>query len=134
MAEAEARAARVEAVLASDAWSGLLAATLSGAPGEHAEAVETIAALTRLRMVDGSGSPRDDYAGPPESAPDGYVPWFDAPGRRWVGPTIVCGHWAALGRRLRPGLIALDSGCVWGNSLTAVRLEDAAIFEQPCAG
>jgi bis(5'-nucleosyl)-tetraphosphatase (symmetrical) len=46
---------------------------------------------------------------------------------------IVCGHWAALGLRLRPDLLALDSGCVWGGALTAVRLEDRAVFAQPCA-
>ena len=53
------------------------------------------------------------------------------PGRRSADTTVVCGHWAALGLRIRADLLALDSGCVWGGALTAVRLEDRAVFQQP---
>jgi bis(5'-nucleosyl)-tetraphosphatase (symmetrical) len=45
--------------------------------------------------------------------------------------TVVCGHWAALGLRLSRRLVALDTGCVWGGALTAVRLADEALFQQP---
>ena len=45
--------------------------------------------------------------------------------------TIVCGHWSALGFYREPGLIALDSGCVWGGKLTALRIEDDAVFQVP---
>ena len=44
---------------------------------------------------------------------------------------MVFGHWAALGLALAPGVVALDTGCVWGNRLTAVRLEDRAVFQEP---
>jgi bis(5'-nucleosyl)-tetraphosphatase (symmetrical) len=47
---------------------------------------------------------------------------------------IVCGHWSALGLRLAPKLLALDSGCVWGGKLTALRLEDRTVFQVPCIG
>jgi bis(5'-nucleosyl)-tetraphosphatase (symmetrical) len=50
------------------------------------------------------------------------MPWFDVPERRTADVTVVCGHWAALGLMLRENVIALDSGCVWGNRLSAVRL------------
>ena len=60
------------------------------------------------------------------------MPWFDVPGRRSADHTVVCGHWSALGLRLRPDLLSLDSGCVWGRSLTAVCLEDRHPYEVPC--
>ena len=70
--------------------------------------------------------------GPPEKGPAGCVPWFDAPARRSEDHVIVCGHWSALGFRDQPNLLALDTGCLWGGSLTAVRLEDRRVFRQPC--
>ena len=87
--------------------------------------------FTRMRLCDAHGVILRGHKGPPETAPVGAVPWFDVPGRRSSGVTVVCGHWAALGLRLRPDLLALDSGCVWGGALTAVRLEDRAVFQQP---
>jgi bis(5'-nucleosyl)-tetraphosphatase (symmetrical) len=59
------------------------------------------------------------------------VPWFDL---RNDKETIVCGHWSALGLMAREKLAALDSGCVWGGMLSAMRLEDRALFQVPCAG
>ncbi|MEZ4273147.1 MAG: symmetrical bis(5'-nucleosyl)-tetraphosphatase [Myxococcota bacterium] len=93
----------------------------------------TLCALTRLRMVtEDEGAPFEAYKGPPDAAPEGVVPWFQHPERSpWQG-TVIFGHWAAMGRQIRPDIMALDSGCVWGNSLTAVRLEDRTVFDQPC--
>ena len=56
----------------------------------------------------------------------------DMPGRRNRDHTIVCGHWSELGLKMRPDLISLDSGCVWGRRLTAVRLGDREVFQVPC--
>jgi bis(5'-nucleosyl)-tetraphosphatase (symmetrical) len=66
-------------------------------------------------------------------APPGFLPWFET---RPAGEreTIVCGHWSALGLRLTDRLLALDSGCVWGGTLAALRLEDRSLTELPCAG
>ena len=89
--------------------------------------------LLRLRTCTPEGRPCLDFSGPPAEAPPGCVPWFDAPGRASRDVVVVCGHWATLGLRLRPDLVALDSGCVWGQSLTAVRLEDREVFSEPCA-
>lgn len=69
--------------------------------------------------------------GPPEQAPAGTLPWFQVPDRLSRSHTIVCGHWSALGFHREPGLIALDSGAVWGGKLTAVRLEDGQVFQVP---
>ena len=51
------------------------------------------------------------------------------PGRRSASNTLVVGHWSALGVRLSPRLLALDSGCVWGGRLSALRLEDRTLFQ-----
>lgn len=88
-------------------------------------------ALTRLRVVTLAGEMMLNFNGPPSKCPQGTVPWYDAPGRRSLQQTIAFGHWAALGLLLRPNLIACDTGCVWGNALTAVRLEDRAVFQEP---
>ena len=91
-----------------------------------------INAMTRMRMLNGSGEMDLSYSDAPAKAPAGLVSWFDVPGRASAGTPIVCGHWAALGLVLRPDLLALDSGCVWGRHLTAVRLEDRAVFQVGC--
>ena len=48
-----------------------------------------------------------------------------------AGKTIVCGHWSTLELRLAPNLLMIDSGCLWGGTLTAVRLDDARVFQAP---
>ncbi len=87
--------------------------------------------LTRIRTCNADGEPCPDFAGPPDDAPPGCIPWFRVPGRKSQGSCIIFGHWAALGLLLDDDLIALDTGCVWGNALTAVRLEDRAVFQVP---
>jgi bis(5'-nucleosyl)-tetraphosphatase (symmetrical) len=79
-------------------------------------------ALTRMRFCTPEGQMDVKTSGGPDRAPVGMTPWFDAPGRRTAGQTIACGHWSTLGVRLRPDLLALDSGCVWGGCLSALRL------------
>lgn len=86
--------------------------------------------LTTIRTCHPDGS-LCRYSGAPEQAPAGCVPWFSHPARRTKGTRVVFGHWAALGLREGPDWLALDSGCVWGNALTAVRLEDHAVFQEP---
>jgi len=88
--------------------------------------------LTRLRTCSGDGSMESSFSGPPELAPKGFRPWFEIPARRHASTTVVCGHWAALGLRLAANLLALDSGCVYGGQLTAVRLEDRKVFQVSC--
>ena len=66
-------------------------------------------------------------------APEGCIPWFEAPGRRSADGVLITGHWSALGLKILPNLLAIDSGCLWGGPLTAVRLEDRAVFQVPCS-
>lgn len=79
-------------------------------------------ALTRLRYCSAEGNMDLKTKEGLDSAPAGLMPWFDVPGRRTESVTMVCGHWSTLGLVMRPNLIALDTGCVWGGSLTAVQL------------
>ncbi|WP_186114322.1 symmetrical bis(5'-nucleosyl)-tetraphosphatase [Burkholderia gladioli] len=84
----------------------------------------TFNAFTRIRFCTPDGAMEFRGNGGPDSAPEGHLPWFDVPGRRSADVTVVFGHWAALGLMLRDNLVALDSGCVWGNRLSAVELSD----------
>ncbi len=86
-------------------------------------------AMTRLRFCTPDGRMALRAKGPAHQAPPGTVPWFAAPDRFNRTHTIVCGHWSALGFYRTAGLIALDSGCVWGGKLTAVRLDDGEVFQ-----
>ncbi len=80
--------------------------------------------LTRIRFVQEADGTLDfkikDGAKP---APPGLVPWFDAPGRASAGTPIAFGHWSTLGLVNQPELLGLDTGCVWGGALTAVRVD-----------
>jgi len=63
--------------------------------------------------------------------PGGFIPWFEQPARRSAGNTIVCGHWSTLGLMLTDDVLMLDSGCVWGGTLTAVNLADRTLTQVP---
>jgi bis(5'-nucleosyl)-tetraphosphatase (symmetrical) len=82
----------------------------------------TCSALTRVRFCNQEGVMDFSTSGGLNSAPPGFMPWFDVPSRKTANVTVVFGHWAALGLTLRDNLIGLDSGCVWGEKLSAVRL------------
>ena len=90
-------------------------------------------AMTRLRVLDRSGAMALSFKGEPGEACGDLVPWFDHPGRASAAHVVVCGHWSALGLKIRSDLLSIDSGCVWGRALTAVRLEDRRVFSADCA-
>lgn len=85
----------------------------------------TVNAFTRMRFCDATGSLKLDYKGTIQQAPPGYIPWFKVENRKAIPVDMVFGHWAALqNKHPAPGLYAIDSGCVWGGPLTALRLLD----------
>jgi bis(5'-nucleosyl)-tetraphosphatase (symmetrical) len=92
-----------------------------------------INAMTRMRICTPDGKMDFKFKGTVRDIPLGYLPWFEAPTRASREATIICGHWSALGLQLRNNLIALDTGCLWGGALTAIRLEDRKVFQVPCA-
>jgi bis(5'-nucleosyl)-tetraphosphatase (symmetrical) len=81
-------------------------------------------ALTRLRFCTPEGAMDFKASGRLDQAPAGMVAWFDVPGRKTAGVPIAFGHWSTLGYLRRPDLIALDTGCVWGGCLSALKLSD----------
>ena len=78
-------------------------------------------ALTRLRFCTPAGVMDFDSSESADAAPAGLLPWFDVPGRRTQGTLVAFGHWSTLGWLERPNLLGLDTGCVWGGCLSAVR-------------
>jgi bis(5'-nucleosyl)-tetraphosphatase (symmetrical) len=91
-------------------------------------------AMTRLRLCTPDGTMDFSHKTGLHGMPTGYIPWFDVPNRASRGTPLIFGHWAALGLLLRRDLLGIDSGCVWGRQLTAVRLEDRQVFQCECTG
>ncbi len=88
--------------------------------------------FSRLRYCDSEGRILMEYKGAPGKQPAPYLPWFDVPGRKSAGTNIVFGHWATLGFYRNNDIYALDTGCVWGGSLTALRLDDGKRYSIQC--
>jgi bis(5'-nucleosyl)-tetraphosphatase (symmetrical) len=91
--------------------------------------------FTRLRFCDAEGKLKLKYKGPPGSQPARYRPWFEWPERRSHDMNIVFGHWSTLGPRTDPGIFPLDTACLWGGELTALRIDATPQwFALPCEG
>jgi bis(5'-nucleosyl)-tetraphosphatase (symmetrical) len=85
--------------------------------------------MTRMRFCTSKG--KMDFKAKGKTAPPGFAPWFKFRNDR---EALVCGHWSALGLKRTEKLAAIDSACVWGGRLTALRLEDGKLFQVPCRG
>ena len=139
-AEAERLAREVEARLRGEKAPKLLAAVeqkvaekwKEGLPGSERARV-ALAGFARMRTLEADGRMCAEFSGPPALAPKGCRPWFALPERRSAGATVIFGHWAALGLKMGNGIAALDTGCAWGRELTALRLDDWRLFQEPSA-
>lgn len=133
------RASEIERELSGPSWRSFVG-SLQGSPprwdprlggGDRWRAI--LAYLIRARMLKADGRIESDYDGPPAQAPESLTPWFQFPERAWATHTAVFGHWSALGLDIGPKHLALDTGCVWGKSLTAIRLDDRSVFQVKAA-
>ena len=133
-------AGEVHRVLSGPDWMAFLREMYGNEPSAWSDSLRgndrlrvIVNALTRIRFCTPDG--RMDFAAKEgvDHAPDGHLPWFEVPGRASAGTPIVFGHWAALGFMDRPDLLSIDTGCVWGRQLTAVRLSDRAKRSVDCA-
>lgn len=125
-------AAEVEGVLRGPAPADFLSRMYGNQPARWDESLRgadrlrlIVNALTRLRFCTPEGDMDLEVSGGPDAAPPGYLPWFDIAGRRTAGVPIAFGHWSTLGYLQRPDLVSLDTGCVWGGCLSALRLDDS---------
>lgn len=121
-------AAQAQALLASPALAAFLPVMYGDEPARWSETLQgdarlrfIINALTRMRYCRADGTL--EFASKETQAPPGFMPWFEVPTRASRGQPIAFGHWSALGLIDRPDLLAIDTGCVWGRQLTAVRID-----------
>lgn len=138
--EARVLAAEVEAALIRRDWREFMAHLWGSEPASWRDDLTgwarlrvIVNAMTRMRFCSPQGVMDFRVKGEVTKAPEGYVPWFDVPGRRSADSVLVTGHWSALGLKILPNLLAIDSGCLWGGALTAIRLEDRAVFQVDCS-
>ncbi len=125
-----ARAVEVEDALRADDYALLLGKMYGDKPNLWSGRLKgyprlrfIINCLTRMRMISADNHLALSFSGSPFRARKGLMPWYEAPDPAWEGTRIVFGHWSALGLIVLPDIIALDTGCVWGRQLTAVRLD-----------
>lgn len=134
-------AREVEAVLRDDART-LFDSMYGNKPDKWSDGLRgmdrlrfVINAFTRMRYCTRDGAVDLKAKEAPGDQPAELVPWFDVPGRQSASARVICGHWSTLGFKRRKDLLALDTGCVWGGSLTAVNLDaDAEPIQLACRG
>lgn len=137
--QAKSLAREVEVALRGDNYATFLERMYGNSPQEWDESLTgykrlrvIVNAFTRLRICTLQGEMEFRFKGEVEKIPAGYVPWFDVPKRASRDTTVIFGHWSALGLKLKPRVIALDTGCLWGGPMTAIRLEDRKLFQVSC--
>ncbi len=125
-----AHAAELEAVLRGPDWAEFVSHMYGNEPARWGDGLQGLSrlrvivnALTRLRFCAADGTMEFDTKEGVQGAPAGFMPWFDVPGRRTAGDVVAFGHWSTLGWLERPDVLALDTGCVWGGCLSALRLQ-----------
>lgn len=131
----------VEQALRAPDWQGRLAQMYGNEPALWDDALKgadrlriIINAATRMRMCDETGRLDFSFKKHPDDAPAGLLPWYDVPNRPLVDEAVVVfGHWSTLGLFVRKDVVNLDTGCIWGGHLTAMRLNDRKLVQIPCA-
>ncbi|HEC12358.1 MAG TPA: symmetrical bis(5'-nucleosyl)-tetraphosphatase [Acidiferrobacteraceae bacterium] len=132
IAAAMGLAAEIEALLKGPDYPTLLANMYGDSPDSWhpdlrgwARVRVIINTFTRLRFCDPDGRLFLQYNGPPDSQPEGLLPWFKLRHPQEGDATVVFGHWSALGLHCGDGVLGLDSGCIWGGHLTAYPLQNS---------
>ena len=131
-AQTVALAGEVEAMLRSPEVGEFLTTMYGNEPARWDERMQgvdrwrcVVNSLTRLRFCAADGTMEFATKEGAGGAPEGYMPWFEVPGRRTQGTPVAFGHWSTLGLINRDDLLALDTGCLWGGHLTAARVDGA---------
>jgi bis(5'-nucleosyl)-tetraphosphatase (symmetrical) len=139
VAQAQSLAREVEAALRGDDYATFLSRMYGNTPHNWDESLSgykrlrvIVNAFTRMRICTQEGEMEFRFKGEVENIPAGYMPWFDIPKRASRDATVIVGHWSALGLLLKKNVIALDTGCLWGGPMSAIRLEDRQLFQVSC--
>jgi bis(5'-nucleosyl)-tetraphosphatase (symmetrical) len=139
VAQAESLAREAEAALRGDDHATFLARMYGNAPHHWEDDLPgykrlrvIVNAFTRMRICTKEGEMEFKFKSEVENIPAGYLPWFEVPGRASRDATVIFGHWSALGLKLTPNVIALDTGCLWGGPMTAIRLADRKLYQVSC--
>jgi len=126
-----ALSAEVQQVLTSPALPDFLQQMYGNLPDHWDEALTgadrlraIVNTLTRIRFCTPEGRMDFESTESAAQAPEGLIPWFTCPARQTAQHVVAFGHWSTLGLINQPQLMALDTGCVWGGQLTAVRVEN----------
>jgi len=137
-ATAEMLSAEVGSMLASPAHDSFLAQLYGDRPARwdplltgHDRLRVIVNACTRLRFCAADDTMELSEKRGIAYTPEGYLPWFSHAERKSAGVTILCGHWSTIDLMLTPNVLMLDSGCLWGGTLTALRLDDRRLFQVP---
>ncbi len=137
---AKQHAQRVQRELQSKDWKSIMLRMYGNEPTGWSRKLKglrrTRAAInifTRMRYVDPQGRIQFEAKGAPGTQPVGFYPWFEVPGGKPRDFRMVTGHWSALGLFQGLGVWCIDTGCVWGGRLTALRLdlEDPQVYWVP---
>jgi bis(5'-nucleosyl)-tetraphosphatase (symmetrical) len=141
-------ASEVEAILQSPQLVEFLGVMYGNAPEAwsmeltgYARIRVIVNVLTRLRFCTANGDMEFETTDGAASAPAGYMPWFDTPDRKTANTPIAFGHWSTLGWLGRTDVFSMDTGCVWGGCLSALRVDPVAnsstwtteLIQVPCA-
>lgn len=140
LAKAKSCALEVEKILRADDYHKMFKHMYGNKPNRWDENLTgwrrtrfIINSFTRMRFCDAEGHLDFAFQGNVGSQPNNLLPWFKMPERQNKTVKIIFGHWAALeGKVDEANLLALDTGCVWGRSLTALRLDDHKLFAVEC--
>jgi bis(5'-nucleosyl)-tetraphosphatase (symmetrical) len=137
--QAQELAHEVENALRATSYASLLASMYGNEPDRwndrlsgYARLRVIVNAMTRMRVCTREGVMQLRYKGDSDVLPTGAMPWFAVPGRASSTTPIIFGHWSALGLVLESNVIGLDTGCLWGRKLSALRLEDRRLFQLSC--
>ena len=132
-AQTMALATEVETVLRGPGWAEFMPHMYGSQPDRWDDSLRgydrlrvIVNGLTRLRFCTPEGAMEFAHHGDVNAAPAGYIPWFDVPGRQTLGTTVAFGHWSSLSALHRDDVIELDTGCVWGRCLSALKIDPAS--------
>lgn len=133
-----ALAAELQQALRGPDWQTALQGMYGNAPVRWNDALQgsdrlrvIVNSMTRMRLCNDRGDMDFSSSAPPKQGA-ALVPWFDVHDRKAAGVPILFGHWSQLGLMMRPDVVCLDSGCVWGAQLSAMRLQDRKLVQVNC--